>query len=182
MLLLTYVKCAQIRFSANAPLSSSVAACVNSTGVSARRLHIDIETKSVNATEPDSASPNTTPSGTPSANTNTGRPSDTSLITSGTGNATSAQSNLGLAIGAGVGVPLGVIGFGALLFLFWRERRKPVMSQHSSGQDNRFDNRSELKSDSTNQRQGMMQHAHWPETSSPSQLDGKRLHEMDAPK
>jgi hypothetical protein len=41
-------------------------------------------------------------------------------VSSGSG----SSSYLGLAIGAGVGVPLGFLGFGLLVFLFWREKRR----------------------------------------------------------
>lgn len=35
----------------------------------------------------------------------------------------SASSNLSTAVGAGVGVPLGILAVGVIVFLFWRERR-----------------------------------------------------------
>lgn len=55
--------------------------------------------------------------------TTVGAASQTDAASSGTVHQTSSSSNLGAAIGAGVGVPLGLLSAGLLGFLFWRERR-----------------------------------------------------------
>lgn len=45
----------------------------------------------------------------------------------------SSRSNIGTAVGAGVGVPLGLAAIGFLTFLFWRERRHQVKERNAPG-------------------------------------------------
>lgn len=67
-----------------------------------------------------------------------GIPTSTASIASQTSTASKSSVSLGTAVGAGIGVPMGLLVVGALGFLFWNQKRKraTVATEKSEGGNN----------------------------------------------
>lgn len=101
----------------------------------------------------------------------------------------SSQSSLPLAVGAGVGVPLGVLALGIIGFLVWRERRTRGELQRQWKQQWQIE---QQKRNGAQDTLGIGKDGHRPEDSQPSptnvsnvrwhELPGPQPHELDGPR